>query len=847
MKRVPHRSAWRGLPAAFLVGVSLVLVVGSARAATIADSFDDWSIDGVQGENGWFQGYYNRTQDADGVYGADDFTEFVNEFGPGGGPTMADGNHWDGANWRLVDAPGDTGGPWTILSAENSHPNGTNSTPADEHWTIRRWVSNATGRLSITWHLRKTNTGGGSGVIGHVFINGMEVDTAMVAGTDGVGVTRLVMADVAEGDTIDLALDPNGSDGRDGSANRLTIDDDVPDRDGDGVPDDQDNCVDTANGDQGDADADGTGDLCDNCPDDANPDQGDRDGDSIGDVCDSFTADSANDWSTSGTQGENSWFNGYYNRSLDLDDTYDADDFIEFLRDGTNTVSDTNHWDGGGWQLVPAPGDTGGPWTILDQRHTHPNGINSTPGEEHWTVRRWVADRAGQLAITWHVHKTNITMSNTGVTGHLFINGEEVDSATIAGDDDVGVTRTVVADIAEGDTIDLAQDPMGIDGDPSDGQDGSENQLTISDEIPDTDGDGAFDHLDNCPTEPNAAQEDGDGDGVGDACDNCPADANGDQADRDQNGIGDACDVLPLADSIFDWSTDGVQGENNWFAGYYNLTLDPDATYEADDFIEFVNEVGPQGGPVDPFGNHWTGVGWDLFPGGPGPWTELGRENTHPNGTNSDPGEEHWTIRRWITTENVPEATITWHMRATNTNGTGVTGRLFVNDEEVDRATIAGDDDIGVTRSVVVALAEGDTVDLALTPEGIDGGLRDGADGSANWMRISGEISEGGPRLVRGDADANGTINLTDGIVILNFLFLGAVAPNCLDAADTDDDGGERPSLTDAVIVFSWLFSGGDAPRDPTPSAPGYAVEDCGPDATEDRMDCAMTSGTCGG
>ncbi|MCZ6793400.1 MAG: hypothetical protein O7J95_07285, partial [Planctomycetota bacterium] len=74
---------------------------------------------------------------------------------------------------------------------------------------------------------------------------------------------------------------------------------------------------------------------------------------------------------------------------------------------------------------------------------------------------------------------------------------------------------------------------------------------------------------------------------------------------------------------------------------------------------------------------------------------------------------------------------------------------------------------------------------------------------------------------------------------------LGAAAPVCLDAADTDDDGGERPSLTDAVIIFAWLFSGGDAPREPSPSMPTYPAEDCGLDTTDDGMDCAMRAATC--
>ncbi|MCE9575974.1 MAG: tandem-95 repeat protein, partial [Deltaproteobacteria bacterium] len=71
-----------------------------------------------------------------------------------------------------------------------------------------------------------------------------------------------------------------------------------PDKDGDGVPDADDNCPDVVNPDQADADGDGTGDACedadgdgivdgsDNCPTVANTDQANQDGDAQGDACD---------------------------------------------------------------------------------------------------------------------------------------------------------------------------------------------------------------------------------------------------------------------------------------------------------------------------------------------------------------------------------------------------------------------------------------------------------------------------------------------------------------------------------------------------------------------------------
>lgn len=58
------------------------------------------------------------------------------------------------------------------------------------------------------------------------------------------------------------------------------------DFDGDGIPNNQDNCPCTYNPNQQDMDHDGIGDVCDNCPITYNPTQTDFDDDGIGDECD---------------------------------------------------------------------------------------------------------------------------------------------------------------------------------------------------------------------------------------------------------------------------------------------------------------------------------------------------------------------------------------------------------------------------------------------------------------------------------------------------------------------------------------------------------------------------------
>ncbi len=60
----------------------------------------------------------------------------------------------------------------------------------------------------------------------------------------------------------------------------------IPDNDGDGILNDDDNCLGIPNPGQEDTDNDGLGDVCDNCPLNANPFQGDSDEDGLGDECD---------------------------------------------------------------------------------------------------------------------------------------------------------------------------------------------------------------------------------------------------------------------------------------------------------------------------------------------------------------------------------------------------------------------------------------------------------------------------------------------------------------------------------------------------------------------------------
>ena len=138
--------------------------------------------------------------------------------------------------------------------------------------------------------------------------------------------------------------------------------------------------------------------------------------------------------------------------------------------------------------------------------------------------------------------------------------------------------------------------------------------------------------------------------------------------------------------------------------------------------------------------------------------------------------------------------------------------------------------------------------DCPACPELCDNGVDDDGDGAADCddddcAEAAACKVPAGPLFVRGDGNSDGSINLTDGVIPLLYLFSGGDAPLCFDAADTNDTG--IIEITDAIIIFSWLFSGGAPPASPTPSSAGYLQEDCGVDETEDGSGCLRVSPIC--
>jgi hypothetical protein len=395
--RKPFAASARPVGAALLACL-LALHVANVYAAVVADSRTQWSTTGTQGQNGWFNGYYNLTTDPTPGYSVGDLQTFLND----GTNVVSPTNHWNGGGYDLNPA---ASGPWTELGQETTHPNGTNSAPNQEHWTVRRWVSDRTAPVALNWDMRKQNVGGGDGVRGILYINGVQQDAATITGNDGIGVNRTWYANIHSGDVIDLALTPNANDGADGSIFGLKVNDTIP----------------------------------------PNPTQPPV-----------AVADSIADWTTTGTQGQNGWFYGYYDVRFDAplnggDGVYGAGDFQPFLRNGTNTLSPANNWDGSKFDLAANVA----PWTELSSGGGHPAANGQGEQSVHWAIRRWVSDVSGQTQITGSFFNGG---AGDGDVGRVFLNGVQVYSGLTDG---LAAAFNLSLNLAVGDVLDFAADPNG--------------------------------------------------------------------------------------------------------------------------------------------------------------------------------------------------------------------------------------------------------------------------------------------------------------------------------------------------------------------------------------------------
>ena len=267
------------------------------------------------------------------------------------------------------------------------------------------------------------------------------------------------------------------------------------DTDGDGVFDNDDNCILEPNSTQTDSDGDGLGNACDNCPNISNPSQTDTDGDGAGDVCDACPTG---------------------------DDSIDTDG--DGIPDGCDLCPG-----------APDGGDSDGDGT--------PDGCDNCPSDSNPSQGDADGDGVGDACDICAAGDDNLN-SDSDNHPDACDNCPFANNNGQADNDSDGVGNT--CDVCNGgdDTLDADGDGVPDDCDI----------CALGDDGVDSDSDGVPDACDVCPTGDDG--DDVDSDGVPDACDICPSGPDG--IDTDTDGVPDACDVCPGAPDGVDDDSDGV-------------------------------------------------------------------------------------------------------------------------------------------------------------------------------------------------------------------------------------------------------------------------------------------------
>ena len=592
---------------------------------------------------------------------------------------------------------------------------------------------------------------------------------------DGVVDAKDNCRTVPNGDQADLDGDADGD--------VCDVDDD-----GDGVIDTDDNCPLLASADVADLDSDGEGDACDvdddgddipdaqdNCPRLPNTDQQDLDGEGLGDVCD---PDDDNDGfdDTSDNCPRNANADQVDTDSDGLGNLCDHDDDGDGVEDGQDNcalIANGDQDDADDDGIGNVCDDDGDNDTVADGVDNCPNLPNADQADAD-------ADGIGDLC--------DLDQDNDGWLDN-FDNCMEIPNATQS-DLDGDSIGDLCDDDDDNDSI-----PDGVDNcvtlaNPEQGDLDVDGLGDLCDS--DVDGDNVDNEIDNCVRGDNPKQSDFDEDGVGDVCDddddndgvndevdNCPQTRNASQADFDDDGLGDPCDTDDDGDGAADDVDNCPQLENP-----EQRDRDADGLGDAcdkdgdNDSIPDTDDNCPLVANEDQLDADGDGTG-DVC------------DNDDDNDNVSDV-EDNCT--------RVPNE------QQTDTDG--------------DQLGDACDDDL-----------DGDAIENSLDncPQDANEDQEDtDGDGFGNAC----EEPRSDRLFLRGDANQDGRINITDGLFVLNYLFLGGPEPSCMEAANFSD--GFELDIATPVYLFRALFVGDVQLQVP--------FEECGADPTPTGMGCESYS-----
>ena len=255
-------------------------------------------------------------------------------------------------------------------------------------------------------------------------------------------------------------------------------------------------------------------------------------------------------------------------------------------------------------------------------------------------------------------------------------------------------------------------------------------------------------------------------------------------------------------------------------------------------------------------------------------------EELTSNLTNVTSGTESATIDRWLAASFSTDASTTYHLSSVTlllaNTSPGTAALELYSDGDLEpgnlvatltspasysntmaATTFSANDlslDATATYWVVLRALDG-TFDWAWTAENAGNGSGfhptwdSSEDAGAAWhtqdiypmqFRVTVALNGEAAPFLRGDTNQDGSVDISDAIATLVYLFGGAtVNLGCRDAADSNDDG--QLDLSDAVFTLNFKFLGGL----PIP-APGPDV--CGSDPTTDNLpQCTYNAAVCKG
>ncbi len=163
----------------------------------------------------------------------------------------------------------------------------------------------------------------------------------------------------------------------------------------------------------------------------------------------------------------------------------------------------------------------------------------------------------------------------------------------------------------------------------------------------------------------------------------------------------------PVANSALEFS--GVQGQDAWTYGFFNLTAKGSA-YTPADFVRF-----------DTFNN--VANLWQASAGQVGSqnneFLSINQVGGHPTGITPDLQDSIiWAIRRYTSEVSGP-ILIDFDLHKQNINFSGgVTGHILIDGVEVFNARIFGTDGIGQQGSILRTVSVGSVIDFAIDPVG---------------------------------------------------------------------------------------------------------------------------------